>query len=313
MLPLLLATTLVAQDARPDQAADSVAIPEVETRGDRGPTVLLIGCMSCRWKTWEPFMRRNADRYRLVAVTLPGFGGTPIPPIATKQPGALWHDAALAALEALLRERGLQDVTIIGHSFGGFMATQLAARYPDRISRVVAVDAIVATTFRGVTGETHEQRLSAAAAIIEGQAPGYETAEGWRRFNRPPAAVTDPDRRVLYHGMFMATPREVVTEYWRENLLRDLNVPLGRLTKPLLNVRAYGVDRVAAQPQFESHLAVLASVSTEARVTTVAAYGSGHFLHEQHPIFFDELVRRFVAAEPLSGIEMLLPRGAEWK
>src|SRR5688572_15462381 len=111
----LLSLSLLAQPP-------TITIPEIQEIGRGGPAVLLIGCMSCRWQTWEPFMARNNSRYRMIAVTLPGFGGTPVPALPTKQPGRIWQDAALEALETVLKERNLRDVVVVGHSFGGFMA-----------------------------------------------------------------------------------------------------------------------------------------------------------------------------------------------
>ncbi len=43
-------------------------------------------------------------------------------------------------LVAVLDHAGLERVTVVGHSLGGFVACTLARRYPARVSRVIAVD-----------------------------------------------------------------------------------------------------------------------------------------------------------------------------
>lgn len=49
----------------------------------------------------------------------------------------------IADLLGVLRFEDLRQVTLIGHSYGGMVATGVADRAPDRISRVVYVDAYV--------------------------------------------------------------------------------------------------------------------------------------------------------------------------
>ena len=66
-----------------------------------------------------------------VALDLPGFGSSPLPTVA----GGARHYAELVA--PLLVELGPTPLVLVGHSFGGRIATVLAARYPERVSGVV--------------------------------------------------------------------------------------------------------------------------------------------------------------------------------
>ncbi len=83
------------------------------------------------WRTWElvlPALERERD---VLAVTLAGHaGGPPLPePVS---------DAALAdAVETAMDDAGFQDAHIVGHSLGGYLALQLAAR--GRARSVVAL------------------------------------------------------------------------------------------------------------------------------------------------------------------------------
>jgi proline iminopeptidase len=68
---------------------------------------------------------------RLLLVDLPGNGRSPDP--------EEWTLAAHArALEAFVRERGLEDWTLLGHSFGGFVAMQHLIDFPGSASRLIA-------------------------------------------------------------------------------------------------------------------------------------------------------------------------------
>jgi pimeloyl-ACP methyl ester carboxylesterase len=73
---------------------------------------------------------------RVITPTHPGFGGTP-------RPDSLDNIAGLAALYiALLAELGLEGVTVIGNSIGGWIAAEMALSNPSAISSFVLVDAV---------------------------------------------------------------------------------------------------------------------------------------------------------------------------
>ena len=47
--------------------------------------------------------------------------------------------ALIEDIEGLRRELGVRRIALIGHSFGGALALEYAARYPERVSAVVFV------------------------------------------------------------------------------------------------------------------------------------------------------------------------------
>ncbi len=73
---------------------------------------------------------------RVLAPTHPGFGGTP-------RAAHLYTTRDLAgAYVALLDRLDLSDVTVIGNSFGGWVATEIALLGSPRVSGIVIVDGI---------------------------------------------------------------------------------------------------------------------------------------------------------------------------
>jgi pimeloyl-ACP methyl ester carboxylesterase len=68
-----------------------------------------------------------------VALDLPGFGATPVP----REPGGARHYAELVlpALEELASE----PLVLVGHSFGGTVATVVAATHPELVRALVLV------------------------------------------------------------------------------------------------------------------------------------------------------------------------------
>jgi len=70
------------------------------------------------------------DPLDALAPDLPGFGATPAP-------GEAWGTADYAALVADLLDEMATPVVVLGHSFGGLVATRLLAACPDKVSGAV--------------------------------------------------------------------------------------------------------------------------------------------------------------------------------
>src|SRR5450756_804408 len=86
------------------------------------------------------------DKYRVLALDLPGFGGSSPPP-------APWGTPEYAAfVERAMTSLGVTRATYIGHSFGGRIAIWLAALSPEAVQALVLIDAAgirPSATFRG--------------------------------------------------------------------------------------------------------------------------------------------------------------------
>jgi pimeloyl-ACP methyl ester carboxylesterase len=79
---------------------------------------------------------------RVLLPTHPGFGGTP-------KPDGLTSVTRLAqAYVTMLEQLDLTDVTVIGNSFGGWLAAEIALQDSLRVSGVVIIDGI-ASRYRG--------------------------------------------------------------------------------------------------------------------------------------------------------------------
>src|SRR4029079_1749415 len=99
--------------------------------GDGAPLVLLHAGIADR-TMWEDVMPMLADRFRVIACDLRGFGETPLPD------GPFVHAADVAAM---LDELGIGRVHVIGVSMGGHVALDLVLARPDLVDRLVLVGA----------------------------------------------------------------------------------------------------------------------------------------------------------------------------
>ncbi|HWL70005.1 MAG TPA: alpha/beta hydrolase [Geminicoccus sp.] len=99
----------------------------VECSGRNGPPLLLIhGNSSCRGVFARQLQSALADRYRLIAIDLPGHGqsdNAPDPVRTYSLPG--FADCIIEVLGIL----GISELTILGWSLGGHIAIELLARF----------------------------------------------------------------------------------------------------------------------------------------------------------------------------------------
>ena len=91
-------------------------------RGAGEPLVLLHG-IGHRWQAWLPVMDDLAARHDVIALDLPGFGGSPVPH------GGMPSDMAqtVTGLATFLADEGLDQPHVAGNSLGGAIALELAA------------------------------------------------------------------------------------------------------------------------------------------------------------------------------------------
>ncbi|HSR42395.1 MAG TPA: alpha/beta fold hydrolase, partial [Longimicrobiales bacterium] len=103
----------------------------VRTSGRGSPVVLLHGFTgsSGTWDSW--ILHGLSDSFRVLAVDLPGHGGSPDPPedYSVKK---LVRD-----LGRLLEREGLERAAWIGYSMGGRMALAQTILAPESVDRVV--------------------------------------------------------------------------------------------------------------------------------------------------------------------------------
>ena len=102
-------------------------------RGGTGQTILLIHGLAGSSKTWDdviPLLTPHAD---VIAVDLLGHGES------AKPSGDYSLGAFASGLRDFLSILGVESVTIVGHSFGGGVAMQLAYQHPHLVDRLVLV------------------------------------------------------------------------------------------------------------------------------------------------------------------------------
>ncbi|HVB79577.1 MAG TPA: alpha/beta hydrolase [Candidatus Binataceae bacterium] len=100
-----------------------------------GPPLLFLHCGE-GLRASLPLLDRLARGRRVVAASHPGFGRSALPPHFGRI-----DDLAYFYLD-LLAVLDLRDVLLVGASFGGWIAIEIAVRSTDRLARMVVADAV---------------------------------------------------------------------------------------------------------------------------------------------------------------------------
>jgi pimeloyl-ACP methyl ester carboxylesterase len=123
----------MAVEERIIQAGDASVHARVTGEGEMA-LVLLHGA-EADGAMWEPYMEGLARGRRVYALDLPGHGSSTVPPDmdCTPKGMATWYGHILEA-------EGIDVAAVLGHSFGGVVAFNLALEMPERVSHLVGVN-----------------------------------------------------------------------------------------------------------------------------------------------------------------------------
>jgi pimeloyl-ACP methyl ester carboxylesterase len=121
----------------PGLERDGVWLNYQEIGSGSAPFVFVHGAGGCDHTDFAPQVAHFGQRHRVVAVDLRGHGSSSAPEQDYSIPG---HADDVAWM---IQELGLYKPIVVGHSMGGAIAFDLAARYPDLLGAIVAIDAPV--------------------------------------------------------------------------------------------------------------------------------------------------------------------------
>ena len=172
-----------------------------------GPPLVFVHGLSGAWQNWLENLPHFARSHRVIALDLPGFGSSPMPP---------W-EITIPAYGRFLRdfcERvGVERCALVGNSMGGFIATEVAVAEADRVEKLVLVSAAGITWARA-----RREPAAMIGRMVRAATPlamRWQTGAGMRR----PRA-----RRLSFQGIFH-DPNALRRELLWENLVPALDSP----------------------------------------------------------------------------------------
>ena len=104
--------------------------------GGAGPPLVMVHTVRTQAEHFRHLIALVQERYTVYALDLPGMGYSQI------VPGASYEEPAMrAAVKRLITQLDLRDVTLLGESMGAVLALTTAADLPERVRRVLAINA----------------------------------------------------------------------------------------------------------------------------------------------------------------------------
>ncbi len=104
--------------------------------GDADPVVFIHGLGAC-WQTWLENLPHFARERRCIAMDLPGFGAS------DPMDGEVSIERYGQVVNELVDRLGVERAAVVGNSMGGFIACEVALKYPVAASNLVLVSAAV--------------------------------------------------------------------------------------------------------------------------------------------------------------------------
>ncbi len=162
--------------------------------GEGEGTLVLLHGAEADSSMWMPYLEGLARGRRVLALDLPGHGGSEVAEGMDCSPAgvARWYGDVLDA-------EGVGRASVLGHSFGGVVAFNLALEAPDRVDRLVGVNVanldLASRVFREgayalmdalVAGDLDDARARALLASIYDKDPDHpDIVEGAALWARP--------------------------------------------------------------------------------------------------------------------------------
>jgi len=245
-------------------------------RGHAGPVVVLLHGLGSSCRDWEFQEVALEDRYRVVAVDLPGHGES-----TSRRPVTI--ESMADDVAAVLAEIDGQPAHVVGLSLGACVALRLGLQAPAQVRSLTLVNPFARVQ---PTGPRDVARLLLRLAML-GVAPmrmvGAHVARGLFPW---------PEQRALYEAAVSslgATSRRGYAASLRALANFDARGQVAAIRRPTLVVAGDRDGMVPLAPKL-----CLAAAIPSARIVVVAA--SGHATPYDQPATFNRILLEFLAA-----------------
>jgi epoxide hydrolase 4 len=238
----------------------------------KGPTVLFVHGFPDFWYSWRDQMAALAGDFRTAALDLRGYNQSDQPTGVEKYRLPLILDD----VAAVVRDLGVEKVTLVGHDWGGAIAWRFAMAHPESVERLVILNlthprgyaAVVANPTEAQRANTEYARRFATSQPDGSPVPDRILAMGDRFGPEVGARYREAFGRSSYDGML---------NYYRANYgqASGAGVEMPQLPMPVLQfhgLKDTAVDKDGLKNTWDW---------IDADYTLVTIPGSGHWVQSE--------------------------------
>ncbi|HEY0728213.1 MAG TPA: alpha/beta hydrolase [Pyrinomonadaceae bacterium] len=243
------------------------------SEGKGKDAIVLVHGWGCRLTHWYGQIPELSKRARVIAIDLPGHGESDKPEIKYDM------DLFAAAIDAVMKDAGVERAVLVGHSMGTPVVRQFYRKYPQKTLALVIVDGGLRPF------GTKEQREQFMAPL---RGPNYKEA-GAQMFTAMTATLSDADKERVKTSSWN-TPQQVLVSAMEAMAEESLYGP-DKINVPVLAILAKSPFWAADTEQFFRSLAP----DLEYQMWD----GVSHFLFMDKPKEFNAAVIAFVDKKKL--------------
>ena len=269
---LLLASASLATADEKYAKLDTTRIHYV-SEGKGKDAVVLVHGWGCNLTLWRDQIAELSKRARVIAVDLPGHG------LSDKPETKYDMDLFAAAIDAVMKDAGVERAVLVGHSMGTPVVRQFYRKYPQKTSAIVIVDGGLRPF------GTKEQREQFMAPL---RGPGYKDVLT-QMFSGMSATLSDADKERI-KSSFRNVPQPVLVSAM-EAMAEESLYATDKINVPVLAILAKSPFWAADTEQFLRSLAP----DLEYQMWD----GVSHFLFMDKPKEFDATVIAFLDKKKL--------------
>jgi len=260
----------------------SVHLRDEGPRDDPEPIILLHGT-GASLHTWDAWTEVLKTHHRVIRVDLPGFGLTGPTKDGNYQMPIYTH-----FMNSLMDTLQLKRVVLAGNSFGGDISWQTAVQYPDRVSRLILVDASgYATNAASVPIAFKLAQMPLLSSLLSSILPRSVIESSVRNVYADPTKVTPELVDRYYELALRSGNRKAITARFAQNIPGQNESVIKQLKVPTLIIWG-GLDRLITPDNAEKFHRDIAGSQM------IVFDKLGHVGHEEDPAATVAVVQAFL-------------------
>lgn len=230
------------------------------TREANAPNLILLPGLASSSQTWNTLSMDLGKTHKLHSVDVSGFAGTP----AKNAENPEVVDGIVRDVSAYIVANNLQNVTIMGHSLGGFTALKLAKELGESLDQIIIVDALPfypalfneAATVATSTPQADQMRVQ----LLAMETSTFEQFQS--RSVRIMSKDVQSQKDILQWSM--ATDRKVMGNAIHNLMIQDMRPQLSEISTNVHVIYAWdammGVSKAQIEDKYKSQYKALPNV-----------------------------------------------------